>query len=91
MNKTDIMMNREQNDLGDIIINGKLTIKELYEFAKENGFENHTLYLIGKEDKDKFSSIYSEKISTFGKGWAKDTAILKFEFIKEYQQDSCPG
>jgi hypothetical protein len=84
-------MSRELNDLGDIIVNEKLTIKELYEFAKENGFEESTLYLIGEEKNSNFSDTYSEKITTFGKGWGKGTAILKFEYEKEEQMDSCPG
>jgi hypothetical protein len=31
---------REINELGDIVVNGKLTIQELYDYTKENGFEN---------------------------------------------------
>lgn len=84
-------MNRELNDLGDIIVNEPLSIKELYEFAKENGFENSTLYFIGREKDNKFSDIYSDKVTTFGKGWGKGTAILKFEYEKEEQMDSCPN
>jgi len=82
-------MNRELNDLGDVIVNEKLTIKELYEFAKENGFEESTLYLIGREKNAKFSNIYSEKITSFGEGWQKGTVILKFEYVKEELNDIC--
>ena len=84
-------MNRGLNELGDIIVNEPLSIKELYEFAKENGFENATLYLIGKEKDNKFSDIYTQTVTTFGRGWEKGTAILKFEYEKEEQMDSCPG
>jgi hypothetical protein len=81
---------REINELGDIVVNGKLTIQELYDYAKENGFENNTLYLIGKEE-NKMSDLYTEKVTTFGRGWTKNTALLKFEYKKEEHQDTCPG
>ena len=81
---------RQINELGDIVINGEFTIQELYDYAKENGFENRTLYLIGKEE-GKISDIYTKKITTFGKGWTKNTALLKFEYQKEIHTDSCPG
>jgi hypothetical protein len=84
------MDKREINELGDIVVNGKLTIQELYDYAKENGFENNTLYLIGKEE-NKMSDLYTEKVTTFGRGWTKNTAILKFEYKKEEHQDTCPG
>ena len=84
------MDKREINELGDIVVNGKLTIQELYDYAKENGFENNTLYLIGKEE-NKMSDLYTEKVTTFGRGWTKTTAILKFEYKKEEHQDTCPG
>ena len=84
------MDKREINELGDIVVNGKLTIQELYDYAKENGFENNTLYLIGKEE-NKMSDLYTEKVTTFGRGWTKNTALLKFEYKKEEHQDTCPG
>jgi hypothetical protein len=84
-------MSRELNDLGDIIVNDKLTIKELYEFAKENGFEDSTLYFIGRKKDDKFSDIYSDTVTTFGKGWSKGTAILKFDYEKEEKMGGCIG
>lgn len=84
-------MNREINDLGDIVVNGELSIQELYDYAKENNFENSKLYLIGREKDSITSNLYTDKVITFGKGWGKDTAILKFEYQKEEEQDSCPG
>ena len=82
---------REINELGDIVVNGKLTIQELYDYAKENGFENNTLYLIGKEEGNNMSNLYTDTIRTFGRGWTKTTALLKFEYKKEEQQDTCQG
>jgi hypothetical protein len=82
---------REINELGDIVVNGKLTIQELYDYAKENGFENNTLYLIGKEEGNSTSNVYTDTIRTFGRGWTKTTALLKFEYKKEEQQDTCQG
>ena len=84
-------MDREINELGDIVVNGELTIQELYDYAKENGFENNTLYLIGKEQGSSMSNIYTEKVTTFGRGWSKTTALLKFEYKKEEHQDTCNG
>lgn len=82
------MKYKEINEMGDIVVNGKLTIQELYDYAKENGFENNTLYLIGKEEDNSMSDVYTEKVTTFGKGWTKSTALLKFEYKKE---DTCQG
>ena len=82
---------REKDEMDDFIINGKLTIKELYELAKEGGYENNTLYLIGREKGEKYSNIYSQNVMTFGRGWSKSTMILKFEYETKKQVDSYPG
>jgi len=82
---------REKDELEDFIINGKLTIKELYELAKEEGFENNTLYFIGKEKGEHFSNVYSDNVITFGRGWAKNTVILKFDYEIQKHMDACPG
>ena len=37
-------MERIKNDMEDFVINGKLTIKELYELAKKEGFEDRHLF-----------------------------------------------
>ena len=39
-------MERIKNDMGDFVIDGKLTIKELYELAKKDGFENGNLFFL---------------------------------------------
>ena len=85
------MNKKEINEMGDIVVNGNLTIQELYDYAKENGFENNTLYLIGKEQDNSMSDVYTEKVTTFGRGWSKSTALLKFEYKKEVEQDTCQG
>ena len=82
---------REKNEMEDFVINGPLTIKELYELAKQEGFEENTLYFIGKEKGEKFSDIYTQNVVSFGRGWSKNTVIVKIEYEKEKHQDTCPG
>jgi hypothetical protein len=68
-------MNRKKNEMDDFIIDGKLTIKELYEIAKENGFEESELFFSVKNPitKQHFSTSH---VVDFGKGWSKGSAIM---------------
>lgn len=84
-------MERPRNEFDDFIINGKLTIKELYELAKSEGFEDSTLYIVGKNEAEKFQDVYTENITSIGKGWAKGTAMLKITYKKEKVMDACQG
>ena len=74
--------------MGDFVINGKLSIKELYELAKNEGFEERTLFFSIKnpETKQYFST---DLVVDFGKGWTKDTAIMHLVWEELPNIDSC--
>lgn len=66
---------RELDEDGDFVINGKLTIKELYELAKQGGFENRNLFFSVKNEKTgQYFSTHNVK--AFGKGWTKDSVRM---------------
>ena len=83
-------MEKVENWEGDYEINGKLTIKELYELAKKGGFEDRELFFSvkNKETKQYFSTQHVVK---FGKGWSKGTAIMNLTWEEDTTLDSCPG
>lgn len=84
--------NREKDDMDDFIIDGKLSIEELYYLAKKDGFEKRTLYFKLKEEGNRMSdTIYTEHVMSFGKGWTKNTSIITIKYKKEEVQDSCSG
>ncbi len=84
------MPERIKNEMDDFIINGKLTIKELYEIAKREGFEDRTLFfsIKNKETGKHFSTSH---VKDFGKGWTKDTAIMRLTWKEEPHVDACLG
>jgi hypothetical protein len=84
----DIKYHREKNDMGDFVINGELTIKELYILAKRDGFEDRSLFfsIKGTDGKGYFST---SNVVDFGKGWTKDTAIIHLTYVNENNNDSC--
>ena len=83
---------REQDDMEDFIIDGKLSIEELYYLAKKDGFEKRNLYFKLKEEGNNMSdTIYTDNVMAFGKGWTKDTCIMTIKYKKEVIQDSCSG
>ena len=81
---------REKNEMEDFVINGKLTIKELYELAKEGGFEDRSLFFSIKNPitKQHFSTSH---VIDFGKGWTKDTAIMHLTWDDVPEMNTCPG
>lgn len=81
-------MGRTKNDLDDFIIEGKLTIKELYELAKQEGFEDRHLFFSIKNTitKQHFST---DHVVDFGKGWSKDTAIIHLTWEDLPNNDTC--
>lgn len=81
---------REKNKMEDFVINGELTIKELYELAKECGFEDRHLFFSIKNPitKQHFSTSH---VVDFGKGWTKDTAIMHLTWDDVPEMDCCPG
>jgi hypothetical protein len=86
------MEKRELNELGDIIINGKLTIQELYDFAKENNAENYDLYFISRREDGKMEETkYTSEVTHFGKGWGKGTVIIHTKYKDDTNTEgTCP-
>ena len=77
-------MVRELNELGDVIVNGKLTVRELYEYAKENDRLDATIFFKNKEEDCKMAdTIYAYKVSHFGTGLTKNTIMIHTICTKE--------
>ena len=73
--------NREKDDMEDFIIDGKLSIEELYYLAKKDGFEKRTIFFKLKEEGNSMSdTIYAEHVMAFGKGWTKDACIMTIKY-----------
>lgn len=84
------MENRKLNELGDIIINGKLTVQELYDFAKENNALESELYFVNKKEGGTMNdTIYAQNVSHFGKGWSKNTIMIFTTYKEDKQMDTC--
>ena len=84
--------NREKDDMEDFIINGKLSIEELYYLAKSGGFENRHLYFKIKEEGNNMSdTIYTGHVMAFGKGWTKDCVMMTIRYKKEELIGDCSG
>ena len=83
-------MERLKNEMGDFIINGELTIEELYELAKKDGFEKRKLFFSIKNPKTKqcFSTM---NVVDFGKGWTKNTAIMHLTWEDLPHTDASPA
>ena len=82
---------RDKDDMDDFIIDGDLSIEELYFLAKQGDFQNRKLFFKIKEEGNKMSdTIYTHHVMAFGKGWTKDTAIMTIKYKKdELANDSC--
>ena len=76
--------------MGDFVINGKLTIKELYELAKQEGFEDRTLFFSVKNKTTK-QHFGTDNVVDFGKGWSKNSAIMHLTWEELLHQDACVG
>lgn len=83
-------MERIKNDMEDFVINGKLTIKELYELAKKEGFEDRHLFFSVK-NKTTGQHFSTDTVVDFGKGWSKDSAIMHLTWEDLPHQDVCDG
>lgn len=81
---------REKNEMEDFVIDGPLTIKELYELAKAEGFEDRELFFSIKNvtTKQHFSTSH---VVDFGKGWSKNTAIMHLTWEELPHSDACQG
>jgi hypothetical protein len=84
------MAERIKNELDDFTINGKLSIKELYDLSVKDGFENRTLFFSIKNSKTG-QHFSTEFVVDFGKGWSPDTAIIHLSWEEMPQQDCSPG
>lgn len=81
---------RQKNDLGDLIINGKLTVQELYDFAKENNALDSSLYFVNKKEGGTMNdTIYCQNVSHFGKGWGKGTIMIHTTYKEDKETDAC--
>jgi hypothetical protein len=83
-------MERIKNDMEDFVINGKLTIKELYELAKKEGFEDRYLFFSVKNKKTG-QHFSTDTVVDFGKGWTKDSAIMHLTWEELPYQDAYVG
>jgi len=84
--------NRGKDDMDDFIIDGELSIEELYYLAKKDGFEKRNLYFKLKEEGNSMSdTIYAEHVMAFGKGWTKDACIMTIKYKKEESIGGCSG
>ena len=81
---------RVKNDMDDFVINGRLSIKELYELAKQDGFEDRCLFFSIK-NKNTGQYFSTDFVVDFGKGWTKDSAIMHLTWEELPHIDSCPG
>lgn len=66
-----------RTDLGDLIIDKKITIREFYEIACKEGIEDRYLNIKMKDGKK--SVGISTKIISMGKWWTKDSAIIEVD------------
>lgn len=80
----------KKDDMDNIIINGKLSIKRLYELAKQEGIEDRSLFFSVK-NKITGQSFGTHEIVDFGKGWTKNTAIMHLTWEDLPQQDAAQG
>jgi len=84
------MSERTKNDMDDFVIDGKLSIKELYELAKKEGFEDRTLLFSVKNQKTG-QYFSTDHVVDFGKGWSKKTAIMHLTWEELPKCDACPS
>lgn len=81
---------REKNGEGDFVIDGKLTIEELYNLAKQEGFEDRHLFFSVK-NKETGQHFSTDTVVDFGKGWTKDSAIMHLTWKELPHMDASPG
>ena len=67
-----------RNEFGDLIVNRELTIKEFYELACKEGFENRFFSIKMRDNLGKPIGT-STKIISMGKWWTKDSAIVEVD------------
>jgi hypothetical protein len=84
------MEKRKLNELGDVIINGRLTVQKLYDFAKENNALDSNLYFVNRKEGGTMNdTIYCQNVSHFGKGWSKGTIMIHTTYEEHKEADAC--
>tara|TARA_R110000772_G_scaffold35637_4_gene85783 strand:- start:12075 stop:12434 length:360 start_codon:yes stop_codon:yes gene_type:complete len=86
--RIEVPKERVVNDMGDFVIDGELSIKELYELAKKEGFEDRTLFFSVK-NKETGQHFSTHNVVSFGKGWSKGTAIMNLTWKELKEMDAC--
>lgn len=84
------IVTRERNEEDDFVINGRLTIKELYDLAKQEGFEERYIFFSVK-NKETGQHFSTDTVVDFGKGWTKDSAIMHLTWKELPNMDASPG
>ena len=74
----------------DFVIDGKLTIEELYNLAKSEGFEDRHLFFSVK-NKTTGQHFSTDNVIDFGKGWTKDSAIMHLSWEELPNNDASPN
>jgi len=82
------MTQRIKNGMDDFVIDGRLSIKELYELAKSEGYEDRTLFFSIKNPKtgQHFSTHH---VVDFGQGWTKNTCIMHLTWDDLPEHSEC--
>ena len=83
-------MERTKNEMDDFVINGRLTIKELYELSKQEGLEDRYLFFSVK-NKTTGQHFSTDEVVDFGKGWSKKSVMMHLTWEELPQHDTCPG
>lgn len=69
-------MEKRTEEFDDLIIDRKLTYKELYELAVKEGLENKEIHLVLVDPLDK-KRIQCDRFKSIGTGWSKDSSVLE--------------
>lgn len=83
-------MEYQKNATDDFVVDGKLSIKDLYELAKKEGFEDRTLFFSLRNPKTG-KHLSTSHVVDFGKGWTKGTAIMHLTWEDELVPDASPA
>lgn len=80
-------MERKKNGGGDFLIDGRLTIKELYELAKSEGFEDREMFFMFKNS-DTGEIFSTDHVVDFGKGWGHITCLIHLKLSERPNKSS---
>lgn len=80
-------MERQKNGGGDFLIDGRLTIKELYELAKSEGFEDREMFFMIKNPVTG-ELFTTDHVVDFGKGWGHITSLIHLKISEAPNKNS---